>query len=109
MGEVKFSDLQKDGKGSYDNTVNAERGFHGEYFLVVEKNGAMHCSCGLPLERKAHGEYACSAGWPIYRPGSGEVLKDKFGNLMLKIMPHANADVQAQAKYKAQMDKKNGY
>jgi len=63
-----------------------ERG--GEYYPVVYSNGAMHCSCGNELIKHDDGSYKCAAGYPIYRFEDGDVIKDKFGNLSARVIPH---------------------
>lgn len=58
------------------------------YFLVMRDNGKMFCSCGRPILRLDDGTFMCSAGYPQYRPGAGDILIDKFGNLMFRQTEH---------------------
>jgi hypothetical protein len=79
-------------------SFNSERGTTGDaggYFLSIRPNGTMQCSCGRDLVALENGYYKCSAGWPMYAPDKGEVIKDKFGNILLKVQPHAAATQEA--------------
>ena len=60
-----------------------------QWFMVVREDGTMQCSCGRPLVKMDSGMYRCRGGFPIYRPAEGEIIIDKFGNLMMKIKPHS--------------------
>jgi len=66
-----------------------------QYHLVELKDGTLHCSCGSILIQMDETTYRCEGGYPTYSLANGEVMYDKFGNLMLKTKPHAesNTDV----------------
>lgn len=91
-GEVKFESQEAQGMSFRTGTeraagVNEDRAY--EYFLVVDGE-AMHCSCGRELNKLVDGTYKCSGGFPIYRPDNGEVMKDKNGDIWLKVLPHVS-------------------
>lgn len=85
-GKVEFNSDYVDGD---TNTTDMD-GY--KYFLVVKENGAMHCSCGRELLRLDDGSYRCKGGYPTYRPDQGEMIKDKNGEIWLKVLPHVNED-----------------
>ena len=91
---VSVDQIPKDAEDEDNNDYNdnGRSNQQCEYFLVVNQDGNMFCSCGRSLNKLDDGTYRCSAGWPIYRPDQGEVMIDKFGNLMLKVMPHAQGN-----------------
>lgn len=58
------------------------------WFPVSSPNGTLLCSCGRPLLKIGEGVYKCKAGYPIYRFDEGNIMIDKFGNLMIKGVEH---------------------
>ena len=60
---------------------------HDGYYLV-EEDGVLKCSCGRELEKMDEDTWRCSGGYPVYRFSEGSIILDKFGNLMLKKIPH---------------------
>ena len=58
------------------------------WFPVIEKDGCMRCSCGRELLRIDEDTYQCSYGYPTFRLSDGDVLIDKFGNIMLRKGKH---------------------
>lgn len=60
----------------------------GAYWPVQHEGGRITCSCGRELEQVDETTYRCSAGWPYYRMEDGDIIKDKFGNLLLKGKEH---------------------
>jgi hypothetical protein len=70
-------------------TTNEGRdGRKPQYFAVVEPDGKMHCSCGRELIKLDDKTYRCGAGWPLYRFDDGDIVIDKFGNLMMRTKDH---------------------
>lgn len=60
-----------------------------QYYPVMNpETGMMTCSCGNELVKLEEGMYRCGAGWPMYRIEEGDVIKDKWGNLLLRIKEH---------------------
>ena len=59
-----------------------------DYFSVAGEDGVLRCSCGRELVQLDERTYACPGGYPIYRFEDGEVVLDKFGNLMFKAKSH---------------------
>ena len=78
MEEVKASRSNR-------SSVNVAQ---GGWFLVVEKNGTLRCSCGSELIKMDEDTYVCGAGYPVYRISGEEVVIDKFGNLYMRAKPH---------------------
>ena len=60
----------------------------GSYWPVVHSDGHVTCSCGRELLKLDEGTFKCSGGWPIYRLSEGDIIKDKFGNIMMREIPH---------------------
>ena len=59
-----------------------------QWYSVLHSNGKMRCSCGRQLVKIDDKTYKCEYGYPMYRFDEGEVMKDKFGNLLLKRLSH---------------------
>lgn len=91
MGEVSINKR---------DTGNKQRGISGGryatetehedtgYFMVQRQDGALRCSCGRELIKHDENSLKCSAGYPIYRPQDGDMVKDKFGEISLRMKPH---------------------
>ena len=60
----------------------------GQYYSTLGKDGKLRCSCGRALVKLDKKTYQCPGGFPVYRFEEGDVIKDKFGNLLLKMIPH---------------------
>lgn len=58
------------------------------YKLVSYEDGRVTCSCGRELIQVDEDTYRCAGGYPYYRFSEDEVMKDKFGNLFLKLKQH---------------------
>jgi hypothetical protein len=56
----------------------------GTYWLVIEKDGTLKCSCGRELVKLDENLFVCTGGYPTYRISPDEVVVDKWGNLCLK-------------------------
>lgn len=63
-------------------------GTQGQYYPVTYKDGRVTCSCGRELMKIDEHTYQCTGGYPIYRFDEGDIIKDKFGNLMMKAKEH---------------------
>ena len=62
------------------------------YFTVEDEMGVLRCSCGRELIKMDEETYECPGGYPQYRFKNGEVVIDKFGNLMMKNKPHGKEE-----------------
>ena len=51
-------------------------------------DGKMRCSCGRELVKVDDNTYKCSYGYPLYRMDMGDIIKDKFGNLLFRGKSH---------------------
>jgi len=63
-----------------------------EYYSVVGEDGRLTCSCGRELVKMDEETYMCPGGYPVYKFKNGEVVIDKFGNMMFKKKPHREED-----------------
>lgn len=68
----------------------AKQDYQG-YFLT-EQDGVLKCSCGRELVQEDENTFRCSGGYPVYRFSEGTIILDKFGNIMLKKIPHKNEE-----------------
>lgn len=85
---MEVMDFKSDKKDGADN-----------YFAVEDEDGVLRCSCGRELIKMDEETYKCPVGYPVYRFKDGEVVIDKFGNMMFKELPHSNdgkVDVEAE-------------
>lgn len=62
-----------------DNKSNQE-----QYLPVQVSGGKMTCCCGYELIKYDEDTYRCTGGSHIYKLSEGDVIQDKFGNLLLK-------------------------
>ena len=62
---------------------------NNDEYYSIEEDGVMRCSCGRELITLDENTYKCSGGFPIYRFDEGSVFLDKFGNLCIKKLSHA--------------------
>lgn len=58
------------------------------YYAVTYPDGTLHCSCGATLVKMDEKTYECPGGYPVYRFDEGDILIDKFGNLMFRNKSH---------------------
>lgn len=70
-------------------TPNTETN-EGSSWYPVDEDGIMRCSCGRDLIQMDEDTYRCAAGLPIYKFSQGTIVKDKFGNLLIKKIKHGN-------------------
>lgn len=63
---------------------------YGGFFLVEDHDGTLKCSCGRELVNVDEHTWRCSAGYPTYRFEEGTIMVDKFGNIMIKKIPHGD-------------------
>jgi len=61
-----------------------------QYFMVENDDGVLKCSCGRNLVAMDDNTFMCTGGFPTYSLADGEVILDKFGNIMLKNKPHGD-------------------
>ena len=69
------------------NLIDADR-----FWLVEYEDGQLRCSCGRSLIKLDENTFKCTGGYPTYSLADGEVMLDKFGNIMLKNKPHKKED-----------------
>jgi len=59
-----------------------------QYRPITYQDGRVTCSCGRELIQVDEHSYKCSGGYPIYRFDEGDIIKDKFGNLLMRAKEH---------------------
>ena len=67
---------------------DSERDQERRYVPIRMKDGKIRCSCGRELVKMDEGTYRCEAGWPMYRFEQGDIIKDKWGNLLMREQAH---------------------
>ena len=89
MERITLSEYDEDGEPVY---------LENDYYSVEGEDGVLRCSCGAELVKLDDKTYQCPGGYPIYRFDEGEVVLDKFGNLLFKHKSHeptkANGEVK---------------
>ena len=82
MKEIKPLSNSRDAVNTHDKLLA------DQYYLDENDDGLLKCSCGRRLVVLEDGVYQCTGGFPIYSLADGDVVLDKFGNIMLKKKPH---------------------
>jgi len=81
MKEIK--PLSEAANVSHKADLKHADGFH----LVENEDGTLHCSCGKAMKQRDKNTLMCEGGPPTYTIDAGDVVFDKFGNMMLKNKP----------------------
>ena len=66
--------------------------YGAKYHMVADEKGVLRCSCGSKLVKMDEKTYKCPGGFPIYRVDEGDIVKDKFGNLLFRMKDHGGND-----------------
>lgn len=53
--------------------------------VEVGRNGSMTCCCGYELIKQDEMTYRCTGGNHVYHLEDGDMIKDKYGNMMLRL------------------------
>lgn len=92
MKEIQINKITRVGQNIQqyfsDNGYNDYQEDSGSgYTLIQNSEGALTCSCGRELIQQDENTYKCSGGYPKYHFDQGDIIKDKFGNILLKEKP----------------------
>ena len=66
---------------------NEREDFYDPY---CQENGKLICCCGFELVKESEDTYRCTGGNHRYVISEGDVIMDKFGNIMLKLKEDPN-------------------
>ncbi len=61
-----------------------------EDYYCMEENGVLKCSCGKELIKIDEETWGCASGSIRYKLEDGDIVTDKFGNIMLRHKEHDN-------------------
>jgi len=78
--------------------VNKEQKDGDGFYMMQTKDGVLQCSCGCSLIKEDEHTLRCPGGNVLYRPQDGDVVKNKWGDIMLKLKSHGKEDSDGSTK-----------